>query len=305
MINILYRSTKDAGYQKLDEFKVGSWILAEECSKSDMKKIESMLPVNHDLMKDALDPYEVPRIEQEEGVTYVFTRAPFKDQDQTSTTPVLIVIGEDFVLTVTLMKTSFIEKFLEKKVDFYTTQKAKLFFQLFFEINMAYNSFLTDIRKEMNRFSVNFSHISNKDIVRFVSFENTHNEFLSALIPTDAVLERLLSGKYFSLYKKDKDLVEDLLLSIRQLIELGRSNLKSISNIREAYSTIMTNNLNRVIKLLTALTIVFTIPTMVSSFFGMNVPLPLDGPGAFGLIFGGTIALSVAILIIFAKKDWI
>lgn len=306
MFKILYRSTKEQFLREITDFRVGSWILVSEPKAQDMDKIKKLIPVNEDLLRDCLDPHEVPRIEKEEGITYVFTRMPYREGKSISTVPVMIAVGEDYVLTVFSKREEFLDKFFEQKIDFYTTQKAKLFFQLFFEINFLYSGFLANTRKEMQAFSVNFDRISNEDIMNFVLFENTLNEFLSSLIPTSATLDSLMSGRFFSLYERDRDLIEDLLLANRQLIELCKSNLKSIANIREAYSTIMTNKLNRIIKLLTSLTIVFTIPTMIASFFGMNVGLPLgDSTEAFWIILGIAMSFSLVVLVLFAKKDWI
>jgi magnesium transporter len=148
--------------------------------------------------------------------------------------------------------------------------------------------------------------IKNKDIVQFVNFESVINDFLSALVPANTMLTKLMSGKYFKLYEEDKDLIEDMYLSHNQLIVLCRANLKNIVNIRDAYSTIMTNNLNRILKMLAALTVVLTIPTTIGSFFGMNVAVPLDqNPHAFGFIVVGAILLSALALVVFIKNKWL
>ena len=116
----------------------------------------------------------------------------------------------------------------------------------------------------------------------------------------------MLSGKHFKLYEEDKDLIEDLLLSNTQLIELSQNNLRTIVNIREGYSTIMTNNLNRIIKLFTSLTVILTIPTMIASIYGMNINLPLaNNPLAFIIIMTSIIIISIILLIIFIKNDWL
>jgi len=157
--------------------------------------------------------------------------------------------------------------------------------QIFSRINQVYNKFLTDISKNVRSVSVKLEKIENKDVIRFVNFEIILNDFLTALNPINNLLQDLLSGKFLKLYEKDKDLIEDLSLGTGQLIERCRADLKTIVNIRESYSTIITNNLNRVIKLLTALTIILTIPTIIASIYGMNVRLPLaDNPLAFNWI---------------------
>ena len=115
----------------------------------------------------------------------------------------------------------------------------------------------------------------------------------------------LTSGKILELFEEDKDLIEDLLLNNNQLIGISKSNLKNIVNIREAYSTIMGNNLNKIIKFLTALTVVLNIPVLISGFYGMNVALPLAQSGfAFWYLVFSSVIISIILIIVFIKMDW-
>jgi magnesium transporter len=104
---------------------------------------------------------------------------------------------------------------------------------------------------------------------------------LSALIPTNATLRRLLLGRYMPLFEEDQDIVEDLLLNNEQSIEACNSNLKSVANIRDAYSSISANNLNRTIKILTIATVMIAIPNLFFSMYGMNIDLPFQHHPSF------------------------
>ncbi len=127
--------------------------------------------------------------------------------------------------------------------------------------------------------------------------EDELNEFLSALQPTTAILRRLLLGRHIQLYEEDKDIVEDLLLNNEQSIEGCSSRIKSVVNIREAYATISSNNLNRSMRILTAATVLITLPNVVFGFYGMNVPLPFQ---EHPFVFVGIISLcSVIVLSVF------
>ncbi len=307
MLKIYYKNIKEKELKTLDEFKVGSWVHAENPTEAELEKIVAMLGVEGSLLKDALDAYEAPRMEIEKDVTYIFTRFCYSTKhDHIATSPILLVIGEYFLLTICDQAFPPLEKFISGGVPFYTTQKTKLFLQIFFQINLTYNVFLHSISKTIRSISIKLEKINNKDILQFVSFENILNDFLSALVPTNTILETLLSGKYLRLYEEDKDLVEDLFLNNGQLIKICGSNLKSIVNIRESYSTILTNNLNRVIKLLTSVTVLLTIPTMISSLFGMNVPVPFaDSPAAFWNIALVLLAVVTALLFLFVKNRWL
>jgi len=306
MITIYYRTLKEQELQTLEKFKTGSWVAVENPTEEELDFLAQDLPLDRDLLRDAVDPHEVPRVEREGGVTYVFTRVPFQEEMQTTTTPLMIAVGKNFVLTISHRSLPFLTKFQEGKVEFYTTQKTKLFLQIFSEINTMYSSFINNIARNVRGVTVRLEDIGNKEIKQFVMFEGSLNDFLAALVPTNTLLNNILSGKFLQLYEQDHDLVEDLTLSNRQLIELCQSNMRSIGNVREGYSTIMSNNLNRVIKILTALTIVLTVPTIIASFFGMNVRLPLaDSPDAFLVVLGATILLSIAVLALFLRNRWL
>lgn len=307
MVKIYYKNIKEKELKTLDEFKVGSWVHAENPTEAEIEKIVAMVGVDASLLKDALDTYEAPRLEIEKDITYIFTRFCYNTkQGHIVTSPILLVIGEYFLLTVCEQPFPSLEKFISGGISFYTTQKTKLFLQVFFQINLTYNVFLHSMSKTIRGISIQLEKINNKDILQFVSFENVLNDFLSALVPTNTILETLLSGKYLRLYEEDKDLIEDLFLNNGQLIKICDTNLKTIVNIRESYSTILTNNLNRVIRLLTAVTVLLTIPTMISSLFGMNVPVPFaDSPTAFRDITLSLLAIVTGLLFLFIKNRWL
>lgn len=306
MIKFLHNTKRSSELVHLEKSKVGSWIHVDRPDDNEIEQLVSEFGLDEGLLRDALDPYEVPRIEKDEGNTYVYTRVPYKNDQTVFTAPILIILTDTHVVTLTQRTLPLWDRFLNQKVEFYTTQRIKFFFQMFTEITVLYHRFVTEIRKSVQASMSDFEDVSNEEIAKFVRFENTLNNFLGALVPTNTSLKNLLTGKYTDLYEEDRDLIEDVFLSNEQLIELCRTNLKAISNIRDAYSTIMTNNLNQVIKLLTALTIVFTIPTMIASFFGMNVRLPGEGhPLSFLLIVGVALLISLMVLVFFSYKKWL
>lgn len=306
MIQIYQKTVKDTKLNKLDSFRAGSWVHVENPEDSEIKRLSKKFSLKKSLLQDAKDPHEVPRMESDRGNLYIYTRIPTGEGNKIETAPLLIIIGENFVMTFSDSKVPFIQQFLKRKLDFSTTQKTNLLLQILFEISHTYSDAVTKISRDVRRAGLRLERIENKDIVKLVASESVLNDFLSALSPMNAILNNLLTGRQIRLYEEDKDLVEDLALASGQLIESCKANLKTIVGVREAYSTIMTNNLNRIIKLLTALTIILTVPTMISSFYGMNVPLPgANSPQAFLWILGGTVGVSAIILAVFNKKDWL
>jgi magnesium transporter len=144
------------------------------------------------------------------------------------------------------------------------------------------------------------------DITILTQHEEVLNQYLSALKPTREVIEGITSGKYTNLYEKDKEHLEDLLNALIQSESLCSISEKSIRNLRDSYNILFTNNLHKTIKLLTSLTIIFNIPTMIASIYGMNVALPLmQRPHAFSLILSFITVTSAIALIIFWRKKWL
>ncbi len=286
-----------------DDFQLSAWIYVENPSERELLNLSERFSLDIGLLQDAVDFYEVPRIEKEDDVTYIYTQFPYKLGIDIVTIPVLFVIGKNFFVTISEREFPFIERFAKERIDFYTTQKTKLFLQLFSQINATYNIFLRQIIRQVKSSRIKLEKIANKDVVQLVAHEEVLNNFMSVLVPTNNVLKRILSGRFVQLFEEDKDLLEDLFLDIGQLMEMCRSNLKNIANIRDAYSTIMTNNLNSVVKLLTSLTVILMVPTIVSGFYGMNVKLPFaESPLAFIGISVFTFSLSLLILAIFIRK---
>lgn len=306
MVEILFKSIKGDFAKVLTDYKPGSWINITDPDMSQLEKLATDLSLDFQILKDSLDPHEVSRVEKEAGNDYIFLRTPHTTSGQIHTTPLLVIITSDHFITISKEEPSLVTRLKKVPTDIFTTQKTKLFLQLLLEINTEYTRLVNEMRKNVRHFTTNLEKITNKNIIQLVTFESVFNDFLTSLEPLASTLKHLLSGKYLKLFEADTDLVEDLQLGIDQLVKLCISNLKAIANIREAYASIISNNLNRTMKLLTAVTLILTIPTAVASFFGMNVALPYaDHPQAFIGIIILTLLLTASLWIIFWKKDYL
>jgi magnesium transporter len=300
------KTTNSDAFAKIKSREAGIWVYVEDPTEENIKKLETDYELDPTLIKDALDPFEVPRMELEDSILYVFARIPHKWGERVITVPVLLALGADLIVSVSSKELPFLSKFKEESVAFNTTRKTKLFTQFLTEINHLYYHYLLDINKQVRKISTAPGKITDKDIAHFILFEEVLNTFLADLHPIETILKGLLTKKYIKISEDDGDLIEDIMLSTRQLIETCGLTLTNIVNIRSAYATIVTNNLNRVIKILTVLTIILTIPTIISSFYGMNIALPFEqNPYAFWLIMSSTIFISGSLLYIFKKKDWL
>ena len=302
----MFKSLKGGELRTLDTYKPGCWVNIVNPDTAQLEQVAADLKLDLQTMKDALDPYEVSRIEREDGSDYIFVRTPVEAGRQVHTAPLLIVVTPDYFVTVSEQEQNIAAKIKKSPTDISTTQKTKLFIQLLLDINSDYSHRINEIRKKVRNFTLNMQNISNQDIIQLVNFESVFNDYLSSLEPLAITLGQLLSGKYLQLFEADQDLVEDLQIGTNQLVKLCLSNIKAMANIREAYTSIISNNLNRTVKLLTAVTLILTIPTAIASFFGMNVPLPLaNHPAAFLAIILATLFITGVMWIVFWKKDYL
>lgn len=306
MITYYFRSKKEEVLEVREDVRPGTWVHAENPSDKELDRLAETLGLDRGLLGDAVDFYEVPRFEDEVGVAYFYTRFPHEHDGEIGTAPILIAVTPTAVLTVSRQHPAFLNNYLDGKTVLYTTQRTKLFLHLVQAVNDAYRRTLVTIRKNVQKSRVNLRNIKNADIVRLVNFETTLNDFLAALTPTHTALRTVLTQGHLELFEYDRDLAEDIQLENQQIVESAKANLKTIQNIRSSYTAIVTNNLNSVIKLLTSFTIILTIPTVLGSLYGMNVPLPFaSSPYAFlGIVLAATLLMGVAALL-FSKRDWI
>ena len=279
MIKYFFKSLRSERVQELDAYKPGSWVYVEAPSHEEVGSLVKRFGLTEGHLQDALDEDEMPRLEKEGEQSYIFVRFAYKSIDgELVTAPLLFVFSNDLVITVSQVRLPSLDAFVGGKVNFATTQRAKLILLILQEIVEQYDGFITRTSKQIKliRSRLRGHEISNQDFIDFVMIEDELNEFLSSLMPTNATLRRLLLGRYMPLFAEDQDIVEDLLLNNEQSIEACNSNMQSIIHIREAYTSISNNNLNRTVKILTAATVMIAIPNLFYSMYGMNIPLPLQ-----------------------------
>lgn len=306
MIKIYSKQPKEKLPTTHDTYRKNSWVYVENPTQSERDELVDFYGLDRGLLTDAADIHEVPRYEIEDGIIYIYTRFAYSANDLIDTTPMLIVIKKDCLITISIEAFPRLHLFLNGKVDFNTLQRTILFSKLCMQINETYNTYLNNMSKKLRAFSLRVQKIKNNDIVQFVSTENVLYDFNTSLVRINNIYDGILNGKILQLTDIERDLVEDVSLASNQLIQITRENLRTTVNVREAYSTIMTNNLNQVIKLFTSLTVILTLPTILGTYYGMNVALPFqESPLAFFGIVLFSLTASVVAIIIFIKKDWL
>ena len=307
MIIHYFKTLKDSELKVLETVRTGVWTHVVAPTDEEIESLVEEYGLDESIVADIQDFFEVPRMERSKGATYFFTRYPFDEKDEDSdTAPLLIVMGESFVITVAQREVPQFKGFISGKKEIQTTQKAKFFIQIMDAVTKSYESKLIELRKKVQGDRGRLRNIGNSDIERLVNYEHTLNDIISSVMPTNAWLQQVTTGNYMQLFNEDVELMEDLMIANSQLVDSARSVLKTIQNIRTATEAILTNKLNTTIRTLTILTIILTIPTIVASLYGMNVPLPLaENPMAFWMILVFIAVSVVAVVTIFKKSEWL
>lgn len=305
MIKYYFKSLRSEAIRELEAAKPGTWIHVESPTDEELEIIAKQFNLEPGYLEDAVDEDEVPRLEREGDQSYMFVRYAYRNSDgDMDTAPLLIMFDASVVMTVSRTKLPAAEALLKGRVNFATTQRTKLILLILSHISDQYDQLVSQTSRDIKaiRSRLRGQGITKQDLIDFVTIEDELNEFLSSLLPTNAALRRLLAGKQLALFAEDEDIVEDLLLNNEQSIEAIKSNLKSVSNIRDAYSAINSHNLNRVITVLTLATILVALPNVFFGMYGMNVKLPdQHSQHAFYWILATNIVIIIGI-ITFARR---
>lgn len=305
MIKYFYKSLRSENIRELAEPKPGTWVHVEAPTPQEIEELVKIFNFEEGYIQDALDEDEVPRLEREDDKSYMFVRYAYQNSEgDMDTAPLLIVFDAEYIMTMSLYHLPAIDALLKSKTQFATTQRTKLILLILGHISEQYDSVISKTSKRIKsiRSRLRSQGITNQDLIDFVTIEDELNEFMASLLPTNAALRRLLAGKQLALFEEDEDIVEDVLLNNEQSIEAIRSSLRSVSNIRDAYQAISSNNLNRTITVLTLATILVALPNVFFGMYGMNVQLPEQhAKWTFEVIIAINLTL-ITLIILYARK---
>jgi magnesium transporter len=306
MIDIYFKSLKNENFEKIQDFKIGSWINLSNTTMQDLNKLSEVLQIEVNDILDSLDRYEIPRIEHIDSNVAIYSRHSCESEEGLHTITLSILIAKNFIVTICPFKSHIIESLINTKTKIATTQKSKLLLFLLLKITQDFTTKIKMVRNVVLDQEYKMKNVTNEAIVVLTNNEELLNQYLASLVPLRNVLEATTSGRFVALYDKDYDILQDLMIAIKQSEDICSLSIKSIRSLRDAYQILFTNNLNKTIKLLTAITIIFTIPTIIASIYGMNVSLPLaKSPHAFFIIMNITILISIICIYIFARKKWL
>ncbi|PIS03062.1 MAG: hypothetical protein COT85_03265 [Chlamydiae bacterium CG10_big_fil_rev_8_21_14_0_10_42_34] len=306
MIEIYFKTVRDQPFTRVSDYRPGSWVYVKEATLEDLTKISEVTGLDINDIRDSLDKHELPRIEHFDDNILIFVRHPASNELGLFTDTLTLILTNSYVIVISPHRSEIVENLIANNTGLGTTQKAKLILHVLFKITQEYTSSIKKVRHSIMGSEEAPNVVNSDSIIVLTKNEEILNQYLTSLVPMRNLLETMASGRYMKFYEDDLDLLEDLMIAMHQSEDVCRVNIKSIRSLRDSYHIIFTNDVNRTIKLLTAVTIIFTIPTIIASIYGMNVTLPFEKSSyAFALIMAITLVASIVAVALFRRNRWL
>ncbi len=288
------------------------WIRLVNPTQQEIDLVAKEADIPASIISQVLVEKELPRIKQVAGATLIVLDVPYmKDKsikNKYITYPLGIIICDNFhIITVSLIEHEFLNSFVNGDVEtFFTYKKTRFLIQIFLKSAEVYLNTLSSIDEDIQKQEkVTYKSTSNRQLINFLNIQKTLVYFITSLQANGHVLEKLHREDILPMYEEDKMLLEDAMIENKQCIEMSTIYRDILDSTMDTYGTIISNNLNVIMKVLAGITIVFSIPTMISSFLGMNVPLGFleDFEFAFLAVCVVSFLLSFLIACWLKKKD--
>lgn len=303
--------TRNDRLERLDAPVEGCWICLVAPDENELASVSQRYALDPDLLRAALDTDERSRIEVDDGSTMVLVNIPtVKEHDEKElydTIPLAVLLTRDAVITVCLEDTPVLQPFADGKVrGFYTNMKSRFIFQVLYRTASLFLQDLRMIDKKSDMVE-NRLHKStqNRELIELLKLEKSLVYFSTALRSNEMVLEKLLKSDAVKKYPEDDELLEDTIVENKQAIEMANIYSGILSGMMDAFASVISNNLNIVMKVLAVITIVLAVPTLIFSAYGMNVNMSgmpfAESPWGFWIIVVLSLVLSFGVAVVFSK----
>ncbi len=308
MLTILKNT--EQGLQTIDRLANGSWVKTTDPTPAEIAMLVEW-GVDVDLITNSLDMDEMARVERDEGYTFILLRIPFFQGENNdipyTTIPLGIILMDNYVVSVCKHDND-IERILVngKYRGMKTGKRYRFVLYALLETATRYLFHLREINRTVEHLEDQLQKSTrNREVLELLKYQKSLVYFATALRSNEVVMERLQRMQIFNQYEDDQDLLEDVLTENQQAIQMVNISADILSSMMDAFASIISNNLNTVMKALAAITIIISLPMVVSSFWGMNVNVPLpeihsDSGSSFSL----PLRLQGLLSGFFIKRDW-
>lgn len=307
----VFRTSDDGTLEKLKNIETNTWIDLVEPTEGEIKEVVEKTDIPANLLIKLLDSDEVARIEKEDDATLIVIDVPYvidkKIKNKYSTLPLGIISYKNYLVTIAVKETEVVQDVMENRVkSVFTMKKSRFLIQILHRVATLYLKYLKEINLEIEAKEKNLVNATNnKYLLQLMNIQKSLVYFVTSLKSNDIILEKLEKGNLIEFYEEDMDVLEDAIIENRQGIETSLIYRDIVASLQETYSGVISNNLNEIMKFLAGITIVFSIPTMIASFMGMNVPLGVLANNDYSFMFVMSISIFSAFVIalILKKKD--
>jgi magnesium transporter len=276
--------------KRIDEIETDCWINLYAPTEAELMRVEKEVDLPAEFLRYPLDEEERPRIDLDDDTQslLIIVDFPFIRREDNNTKyetmPLGIVIAPHrCIITISLRENGVLDAFRNNRVrDFITGYRTRFTFQIMFAGAKDYLKYLRFIDKTIDTAERQLNKsVSNKELFKLMQLGKSLIYFSTSLKSNEAVLERLMRSKLMKKYEEDEDLLEDVIIEHRQALEMANIYTSIINGTMDAYASIISNNVNQIMKFMAAMTIVISAPTAITSFFGQNIPFPFDGAAFF------------------------
>lgn len=316
MVKMYHTNLVNNEIEEIKEFKKGNWINLIAPTEQEIKFICSKIKIQEDFIRYSLDYEEKARIdyEEEDDTTLFIIDVPIMEKENNeeihSTMPLgMIVVRDDYFITVSLKQNKIITELEKNKTKnrVITYKKSRMILQIFYKNAEIYLMELKKINREKERTEKELNHsMKNRELLKMLALEKSLVYFTTSLKSNEVVMEKTLRGKIIKLYEEDEEILEDAIIENKQAMEMAKIYSDILNGTMDTYASIISNNLNGVMKFLTSITIILAIPTMIASYWGMNVEVPMqfsNSPWAFYIVVAFSIVLGIVAMMWLKKRD--
>lgn len=309
VINIYSMSRGSRELKTLEAIEDNAWIDLENPSDKEVEEVCKKTGIPESMLKAALDEEERARIETDDGNTLIIVDIPVMSEEKDwyvySTLPMAMIYNEKFFVTVCLRDTTVLNDFIRSRVkNFDTNKKSRFIYQILYLNAIKFLHYLKQIDKTSTRVQqLLHKSMKNKELIQLLDLEKALVYFSTSLNSNQMVIDRIRQLAAIKHYEDDNDILDDVVVENKQAIEMAAIYRDIMSGTMDAFASVISNNQNIVMKLLTAITICLAIPSLIASVWGMNVWLPFaNSPWGFVAVIGVMIALLTPVIIIMIKR---